>query len=337
MHPYISSLVGRERRREMLAQADRQRLMRQLRGRSRGRQSRPGPTATIKRRISAMKVRLAIGDFSRMTHVSVKALRHYHDMGLLAPAEIDPVSGYRFYEPAQVPTAQVIRRFRELGMPLDQIRQVLRAPDPGTRNQVIADHLMRMESQLAETQAVVASLRALLERQPAPITVEYRSVAAAHVLAICAQVPSQDLDRWWEAAFQELDAALTAAAGTPAGPRGALYATEFFTLGVGEVVAYVPITGDVRPRGRTSLWEIPAAELAVVVHKGSLADLDRTYGALGAHVAEREIGVDGPIREQYLVTAFDTDDESQHLTEVCWPVFQTTPPADGHGGGPVHA
>jgi len=46
---------------------------------------------------------------------------------------------------------------------------------------------------------------------------------------------------------------------------------------------------------------------------------------LGTYVADREIGVDGPIREHYLVSAFDTDDESQHVTEVCWPVFQTTP------------
>jgi DNA-binding transcriptional MerR regulator len=282
-----------------------------------------------------MKVRLAIGDFSRMTHVSVKALRHYHDVGLLAPAEIDPASGYRFYELAQVPVAQVIRRFRELGMPLDQIRQVLRAPDAGTRNQVIAEHLKRMESQLAETQAVVASLRALLEQPSAPITVQYRSVAAARVLAIWAHVPSQDLDQWWDEAFRELDAVLAAAAGTRAGPRAALYATEFFTLGAGEVVAYIPITGDVRPGGRARMREIPAAELAVAMHVGSIADLDRTYGALGAHVAEREIGVNGPIREQYLVTAFDTDDESQHLTEVCWPVFQTTPPADTHSGGPA--
>jgi DNA-binding transcriptional MerR regulator len=279
-----------------------------------------------------MKVRLAIGDFSRMTHLSVKALRHYHDLGLLAPAAIDPVSGYRFYELAQVPMAQVIRRLRDLGMPLDEIRQVLRAPDTGTRNQVISGHLKRMESQLADTQAVVASLRVLLERQPAPVTVQYRSVAAARVLAICAQVPSQDLGRWWDASFRELDAVLTAAPGTRAGPRAALYATEFFTLGAGEVVAYVPITDDVRPGGRATLRDIPAAELAVAVHNGSLADLDRTYGALGAHVAEREIGVDGPIREQYLVTPFDTDDESQHLTEVCWPVFQTTPPADSHTG-----
>jgi effector-binding domain-containing protein len=65
----------------------------------------------------------------------------------------------------------------------------------------------------------------------------------------------------------------------------------------------------------------------VAVHRGTLADLDLTYGALGTYVAEREIGVDGPIREHYLVTAFDTDDESRHVTEVCWPVFQTGPAA----------
>jgi DNA-binding transcriptional MerR regulator len=97
-------------------------------------------------RICAMKVRLAIGDFSRMTHLSVKALRHYHDVGLLVPAEIDPASGYRFYEPGQVPIAQVIRRFRDLGMPLDEIREVLQAPDVGARNRVLVAHIQRMES-----------------------------------------------------------------------------------------------------------------------------------------------------------------------------------------------
>ena len=56
-----------------------------------------------------------------------------------------------------------------------------------------------------------------------------------------------------------------------------------------------------------------------------MADLDQTYGALGTYVARRGIGAYGPIREHYLVEAFDTDDESRHLTEVGWPVFQTTP------------
>jgi effector-binding domain-containing protein len=69
--------------------------------------------------------------------------------------------------------------------------------------------------------------------------------------------------------------------------------------------------------------EIPAAEAAVMLHEGGMDDLDRTYGALGTIVAERAIGVEGPIREYYLVGFRDTEDQSRHRTEVCWPVFQT--------------
>ena len=165
-----------------------------------------------------MRVRLAIGVFSRMTHLSVKALRHYHDVGLLTPAEIDPVSGYRFYEPSQLPAAQVIRRFRDLGMPLDEIKEVLQAPDVAARNQVIVAHLQRMESQLAVTQSVVASLRSLLDRPPAPVAVEHRSVGPVRALAIRGPVSLPKLDEWLDAAQRELDAALTAAGASAAGP-----------------------------------------------------------------------------------------------------------------------
>jgi DNA-binding transcriptional MerR regulator/effector-binding domain-containing protein len=271
-----------------------------------------------------MRVRLAIGDFSRMTHLSVKALRHYHDLGLLEPAEIDPSSGYRFYAPAQVQVAQVIRRFRDLGMSLDEIKAVLRAPDVPTRNQLIAAHLQRMESQLVQVQAMVGSLRSLLERPPATIAVEQRSVGRARALAIVDHVSMLDLDAWWDAAFRELDGTLAAVGVSPAGPRAALYSAEYFAFEAGgEVVAYVPVPDEVPAGGRVRMLEIPPAELAVAVHEGSFADLDRTYGALGRYVAEREIGVDGPIREHYLVSPFDTEDESRLRTEVGWPVFQT--------------
>lgn len=73
------------------------------------------------------------------------------------------------------------------------------------------------------------------------------------------------------------------------------------------------------------MTEISAAELAVAVHHGAFADLDQTYAALGMYVAEREISLEGPIRELYLVTPFDTENESLHVTEVCWPIFQTAP------------
>jgi DNA-binding transcriptional MerR regulator len=274
-----------------------------------------------------MRPRIAIGDFSRMTHLSVKALRHYHDLGVLEPAEIDPYSGYRFYQPGQVQIAQVIRRFRDLGMPLDEIRSVLDAPDVATRNQVIVAHLERMEAQLAQTQSTVKSLRSLLERAPAPVSVEYRSQPAASAVAITQSLSAAEFEEWWAGAFGELYAALQAAGVRPAGPSGALYPSEFFERERGDVVVFVPVSGAVpglAGDGRAVVTEIPAAELAVAVHRGSLGDLDQAYGALGTYVTAREIGVEGPIREYYLVSPLDIADEAQHVTEVCWPVFRTT-------------
>jgi DNA-binding transcriptional MerR regulator len=81
-----------------------------------------------------MTIRISIGDFSRMTYLSVKSLRRYHDTGLLEPANVDQGSGYRYYEAAQVPVGQVIRRFRDLGMPLEQVKEVLQAPGDGEGN-----------------------------------------------------------------------------------------------------------------------------------------------------------------------------------------------------------
>src|SRR5215472_14152451 len=98
--------------------------------------------------IQPVALRLTIGDFSRMTHLSVKALRHYHQIGLLEPVAIDPDSGYRLYDSEQVPQAQVIKRLKDLGMPLDEIALILQAPDLEVRNQAIVDHLKRMEDQL---------------------------------------------------------------------------------------------------------------------------------------------------------------------------------------------
>jgi effector-binding domain-containing protein len=73
----------------------------------------------------------------------------------------------------------------------------------------------------------------------------------------------------------------------------------------------VPIAGDPKPSGRAEWLEIPAADVAVLVHEGSFADADRTYGALGTVVAARGIDGGGPVREHYVA-----DDR----IEVCWPV-----------------
>jgi effector-binding domain-containing protein len=218
-----------------------------------------------------------------------------------------------------VSTAQAIRRFRDLDMPLEQIRAVLEAPDPESRNEAILAHLRHMQEQLTRTQTSIASLQALLEQSPTVADVAFRTLPSLTALAIEGRVGLDDCAAWIDGAFAELHETLDRLGLTAAGPEGGLYPEPFFETDAGDVLAFVPITAsDPLPDlvssgpdgGRPHVVEIGAGEHAVMSHHGPFADLDQTYGALGTVVAERGIGVPGPIREHYF------DDHA----EVCWPI-----------------
>ena len=138
--------------------------------------------------------------FLAASHLSVKTLRHYHDVGLLEPSEVDPGNGYRYYA-ATDPVAQVIRRLRGLQMPVAEVKSVLAARDPEARNELIVAHLDRLEADLARTRAAVLELRGLLERPVAPRAVEQRTVPPTAAIAIHATVDREDLLVWWQGAL----------------------------------------------------------------------------------------------------------------------------------------
>jgi DNA-binding transcriptional MerR regulator len=266
---------------------------------------------------------MAIGDFSRATHLSVKMLRHYHEIGLLEPVGVDPDTGYRRYATEQIATAQVIRRFRDLDMPLDEIHAVLDAGDVETRSRLIADHLTRLEATLARTQDAVTSLRDLLEDPPISAAIDHRHLAATPAAAITETVERTDALAWFQGALGELGATLAARGVTPTGPAGGIFSNELFTEERGRATVFLPCERPPRPMGRVTDAVIPPAELATILHAGGHSDIDRAYGALAAYVIRHALAVDGPIREYYLVGPSETGDESLWRTEVGWPIFQT--------------
>src|SRR6202451_3448998 len=190
-----------------------------------------------------------IGDFARATHLSVKALRHYHEEGLLAPAEVDPDSGYRRYDLAQIPTAPAIRRLRDLDMPLEDIRGVLRATDLTARSELITRHLRRLEQELTRNPQAVASLRDLLEHPAPDLPVEHRSVPLMRVAAIRAQVAMADLGPWYNGAFGELYATLSAQGAALAGDAGGVFAGALFSDDFGQAKVYPPVSTPFRATG----------------------------------------------------------------------------------------
>ena len=274
-----------------------------------------------------MRSALTIGEFATVTHLSVRTLRRYHEAGLLQPATVDPFTGYRYYLPEQIPTAQVIHRLRRLDVPLAEVTSILASDDPQQRAEVIEGHVRRLEAELDRTRAVVGSLRRLLRPDPADVQVEQRSVPARTVAAISGHVRLDGSLAWYDAAMAELDAAFPPAERT--GPPGGRYANALFTHGAGGMTVFRPVRAP-RRSGRIEVVELPPADLAVAVHVGPHDDIDVTYGRLGAWVVAHALAVDGPVHETYRVGPRDTREPDRWRTEIGWPVFRLAPDAE-HG------
>ena len=266
---------------------------------------------------------MTIGDFSRATRLAAKALRFYHREGLLVPASIDPDNGYRLYAPGQIADAHVVRQLRALEIPVGTIREVLDAPDLATRTDRVAEHLARLESQLEKTRSAVAMLKGLVADAPQRPDILHRSVPATPAVVIRDVIDLADLGPWHDGAGAELSALIAEQGVSPTGPLGGLWSTALFLDERGEAALFLPVTSidglDALPC-RAAAEVLPSVDLAVVVHRGTDEEIDRTYGALGAYVAEHEIGVEGPIREHYVEEP--TAASPQLVTEVGWPIFR---------------
>ncbi len=103
---------------------------------------------------------MTIGRFAQLSGLSVKALRHYDETGLLPPAHVDQVTGYRWYRAGQARDGAIISVLRSMGVPLELVREILANPDRSE------EHLARWRTRLAaerlqEDDAIAAGLVAL--------------------------------------------------------------------------------------------------------------------------------------------------------------------------------
>ena len=215
---------------------------------------------------------LAIGDFSRATHLSIKTLRHYHRIGLLEPAEVDPGTGHRRYATDQIPTAQVIRRFRSLDMPLEEIQAVIAAPDLA--------HPQRADRRPPPPAG--GDPRRERRRPPLPCaTCCNRRPTAARSrssAARCAATPAaavRDIVDLEDACLVVPGRAGRAVrrrsqprSSRRRATRAASSRATCSRTSAGEATVYVPCADPVRPTGRVTPLTVPAVELAVITHTG---------------------------------------------------------------------
>jgi DNA-binding transcriptional MerR regulator len=263
---------------------------------------------------------LRIGEFARASSLSIKALRVYHETGLLVPAVVDPDTGYRAYSPAQLTDAAMIRVLREVGVSLPDIHTVLDARDLGLLRKVLAEQSARFQAGLDAVARVVDDL-ALDDDTGDGDGAVLRPEPARTVLAIDGVVTLADLEPFLQRSAELLHDAAAAGGAVIDGCLGASYpppvdddhqdVTVFLP-----VAAAVMVPSDSRAAG-VRIDELPACDVAVVEHRGPYWGLDACYRRLGAWVAFHATPSGLPVREWYLALP---DGDGDAVTELCWPV-----------------
>jgi DNA-binding transcriptional MerR regulator len=263
----------------------------------------------------------SIGDFAKLGRVSVRMLRHYDSIGLLTPQVIDPHSGYRFYEVSQLERLNRIVALKDLGLRLEQVRQILDGELTGADlRAMLRLRQVELESQIRQDQHRLARVEArlrLIESENTMTTpnVTIKTVEPTTTLglrALADSVTSEAISPVIQPLYPRIIEALGAAGETPVGPSIAYYApAPEHSPDAVWVHATFPVAADSVAGLET--FSIPGGEVASMIHLGAMDSIDSTYQTLNRWVTDQGFTLNGRGREIYLEMS---DNQAEWVTEV---------------------
>jgi DNA-binding transcriptional MerR regulator len=273
-----------------------------------------------------------IGEFSRLSRVSVRMLRHYDQLGLLTPSKIDPFTGYRYYAADQLPRLNRILAFRDLGFSLEQITGML--------DEALSTE--QMLGMLKVTRAEVEEQMKLEHQKLDQLEVRIRQLndAPSHGAydVILRDTESQLVASYREKAadddriqqmFDSLEVYVSKFDGARADkpPLTIYYDEEYREKDMDAEVA-VPLRYAIPENKLFRVRELPRlSHVACVIHVGEYSRIYQAYNALLAWIEANDYQMTGPIREIYIhygADGLDFDlpptylahDSNQYVTEL---------------------
>lgn len=263
---------------------------------------------------------LPIGTFSKMTRLSIKALRLYDQLDLLSPAEVDPSSGYRYYRPGQANRAEAIRLLRGIDMPLDEIREVVDAPADVT-TKLLDRHRDRLMERLGAQQKMIAFLNDLMDgkEQLMPYEITVKNVPAQTVAGLTKRVTHATVGAEIAGAFPTLMHSVMGGGAQPTGAPFIIFHDVIDEETDGDIEVCLPVSGGDAISGDVVVRDIAGGPVASTVHTGRYSEVGPAYHALLSWIADHgHATVDGP-REIYLNDPNEVGEDEQ-LTEIQWPI-----------------
>ncbi|HZS04242.1 MAG TPA: MerR family transcriptional regulator [Blastocatellia bacterium] len=270
---------------------------------------------------------LRIGDFSRLSQVSVKALRFYDEIGLLKPTYVDRATGYRYYAATLLERLNRILVFKELGFSLEEIALLLQDGLPAGRvREALAGKRAELSRRIAREQARLRQVEVWLAQVEREGRVPDHEIALRQVAPRLVASVRDRIDSYDDTAelFAELSRHLKKH--HAAGQRAAVWHA---CAGQSERIdceAVILLNSPVPESKRVKVYRLPATVNACLIHEGSDETITQAYRAAHSWIKAQGYAIAGPLRELYWQGGVAQDD-SFGVTEIQYPIRKSQPAA----------
>ena len=253
---------------------------------------------------------LKIGEFSKLSRVSIRMLRHYDDIGLLKPAEIDNFTGYRYYREEQLFTIGRITSLKDMGFALADIIKILDSYDDKEKmDAFLSERQMELSKLSKETEYKLMLLETARKRLK---TLPERYAATAQMV-----VPHyEDEGMLWNTMMSECKNLV------PADP--CLAAAEFLDPEYKEenveIIAWMTVSGSYNDTEHVKFKNLPEVKVASCIIKGSYDQMGEAYATVASWIKANGYKMNGPMFNIYHVSPAQTQNPDEYVTEACFPI-----------------
>ncbi len=268
---------------------------------------------------------LKIGEFSKLSRVSIRMLRHYDEIGLLTPETIDPFTSYRYYSEAQLVTMNRITALKDMGFSLVGISELLKNwDDQRVLERCLLEKRMEVQDAAEETARRLRLLDTAIERlrkdeAPMKYDVTVKTLPERYVASVRQTIPSYEREGdLWHLLCAETDH-LRLQPTTPC-YCSVVFHDEGYKERDVDVEAQKTVQGSYSDTEHVKFKTIPAVTFASATYKGPYDLITEVNAAVAAWVSDNGYVYDGPAFNIYHISPHETQNPDEFVTEVCYPV-----------------
>ncbi len=269
---------------------------------------------------------LKIGEFSKLSRVSVRMLRHYDEIGLLKPAEIDPFTDYRYYREDQLPIVCRITALKDMGFTLADIVKMLEVYDDHEQmERYFSERRRELEELSRDTARKLTLLDAAEERLRKDITMSYdvtvKTIPERYAATVHMIIPRYDQEGMIWSVMASETARMNLTEADPCLCAVTFLDGEFKENDV-EMMAWKTVKGSYNDTEHVKFKTLPEVTVASCTFKGSYSRITDAYAAVIAWIDANGYKPAGPMFNIYHVSPHETDNPDEFVTEACYPVIR---------------